>query len=117
METVGRTVLLVTGDAGVNDLRHGAVLACASNLNMENEERPFELRAWKPGNGTRSKALLSFPRQEAEEIDKDGNVRLTGSRAKVEGIAVAERKGDRVSLFVVYDGCNKVFYLPDVKLP
>jgi hypothetical protein len=116
MERVGRTVLLVTGDAGVNDLRNGTVPACGSNLNPEKASRPFELVAWRPRSGRRPKALLRFPPQEAEEVE-NGKIQVAASRAKVEGIAVAQRNGSRVSLFVVYDGSDKVFYLPDVKLP
>jgi hypothetical protein len=119
METIGDTILLVTGDAGVNDLEDDQVPQCGANLNKEDDGRPFELRAWKPrsGNLMESRVLFKFP--EKKDNRKNGKKEnSTGpGRAKVEGIAMADRKGNTVSLFVVYDGRNEVFYLPDVKLP
>ena len=113
METIGDTILLVTGDAGVNDLEADQVPQCGANLNKEDDGRPFQLRAWKPKNGDlmESKVLFEFP--DKKDNKKDGKK----GRAKVEGIAMADRIGNTVSLFVVYDGRDEVFYLPEVKLP
>jgi hypothetical protein len=122
METVGDLILLVTGDAGVNDLPlpRGTVAARGRklapqdwNINEENEKRPFQLRAWKPGDEEmHSRVLAVFPKKQAKKFDSHET-----SRAKVEGIAAASENGKDVALFVVYDGSDKVFYLPDVKLP
>ena len=117
METIGDTILLVTGDAGVNDLRDDQVPECGSNLNKEDDRRPFQLRAWKPKNGNEMvrRILFEFPEKKDNKDTRDGPQKR--SRAKVEGIALADRKGNDVSLFVVYDGRDEVFFLPDVKLP
>jgi hypothetical protein len=115
METIGDTILLVTGDAGVNELEDDQVPQCGANLNKEDDGRPFQLRAWKPKNGDAMEGKVLF-----ELPDKKDNRKTDGkkrSRAKVEGIAMADRKGNTVALFVVYDGRDEVFYLPEVKLP
>jgi hypothetical protein len=128
METVGDTILLVTGDAGVNELENGQVPQCGANINKESRERPFQLRAWKPKNGDlmESRVLFEFPEKNDNKKKKSKQGKSDkkakdnpeeSSRAKVEGVAMVDRKGNTVSLLVVYDGRDEVFYLPDVKLP
>lgn len=113
METVGDTVLIVTGDAGVNDLK-GETPTCGANLNKEDPARPFQLRAWKPRDGDflHPEVLAVFPERQESEFDP-----AKMSRAKVEGVCLASDSGATVSLFVVYDGSAQVFYLPDIALP
>ena len=111
METVGDTVVIVTGDAGVNDLKSGATLQCAENINREDPARPFELRAWKPGSGD---AMAPGPLVTFDSVvqkDFDGN----DARAKVEGIAADP--GRPGAFFVLHDGSDKVRYLTDTTLP
>jgi hypothetical protein len=111
METVGDTVVIVTGDAGVNDLKAGATMQCAANINKEDPARTFELRAWKPKNGDALApgSLIAF--DPVAEKDFDGN----DARAKVEG--VASDPGRPNAFFVLYDGSAKVRYLTDIVLP
>jgi hypothetical protein len=113
MATIGDTVLMVTGDAGVNDLED-EIPECGANLNMEDPARPFQLRAWKPKEGDRLKpeVLFVFPEREEQEFESTET-----SLAKVEGIALAGEAGATVSLFVVYDGSAHIFYLPEITLP
>jgi hypothetical protein len=113
METIGDKVLIVTGDAGVNDLPH-EVLGCTENINKEDPSRPFQLRVWKPdgGNQLESGVLAEFPPEDAEDPDPEDS-----GKAKVEGIALAAQAGNAVSLFVVYDGVSKAFRLDGIELP
>jgi hypothetical protein len=124
METVDDTVLLVTGDAGVNKLDKDAKRECSTFLNKEDSSRPFQLRAWRPGNGDEMEPsiLATFPSKWAQRAPnkkkgKKPAARKKRNHAKVEGIAVLSSTASKVSLLVVYDGSDKVFYLPDVKLP
>jgi hypothetical protein len=113
METVGDTVLIVTGDSGVNSIGQSETDPAEKNINLEDDDRPFLLRAWKPNDDhLHPKMLAVFPEKKGQKFGATKT-----SRAKVEGIAVAGRDGDTVSLFAVYDGNDKVFYLPDIKLP
>jgi hypothetical protein len=111
METVGDTVVIVTGDAGVNDLKDGVKPECGSNLNKEDPARPFELRAWKPNDGEAMAPgpLVTF--EQVVEKDFEGN----DNRAKIEGIAADPGRPN--AYFVLYDGSDKVRYLTDIALP
>lgn len=115
METVGDTVLLVTGDSGVNDAEQ-PIAGCPENINREDPSRPFRLRAWKPGADADAQLapgiLAEFPVKQAEDPDSTET-----SVAKVEGIALAGEDGGAVSLLVVYDGISEVFELDGVELP
>jgi len=111
METVDDSVVIVTGDAGVNDLKAGVTMECAANINKEDPARPFELRAWKPndGNVLAPRPLVTF--DQVTEKDFDGE----DVRAKVEGIA--SDPGRPNAFFVLYDGSAEVRYLTDITLP
>ena len=107
METVGSSVLLVTGDSGVGDLETGTTPQCGANINRAESKRPFELRLWTPGKGDRMKPRV---RHRFETIPASGKD-AAGEPAKVEGIARDPARDD--AFFVVYDGSPAVYYLVD----
>lgn len=112
METVGDSVVIITGDAGVNDLKAGVTMECAANINKEDpDNRPFELRAWKPKDGDvlAPASLVVFDAVMDKDFDGED------VRAKVEGIA--SDPGRPNAFFVLYDGSAEVRYLTDITLP
>lgn len=111
MEAVGSSVLVVTGDAGVGDLETGAAPQCGENINRADEDRPFQLRLWHPGDGDR---LERKPVHEFDRLDGDPATGSTGP-AKVEGIAKDPARDH--AYFVVFDGDPRIFHLVDKRLP
>jgi hypothetical protein len=108
MERVGDAIVLITGDAGVNDLDPEIAPECEANLNKENKNRPFELRVWKPAAGDAFQPEPRVTFAHLDELDKDGKK----NRAKLE--AIAADPGRDGAFFVIHDGSDVVRYLKDV---
>ncbi|MBS3648432.1 DUF3616 domain-containing protein [Pseudaminobacter sp. 19-2017] len=108
METVGDAVLVVTGDAGVSDLKDDS--ACATNLYKEDPARPFELRVWRPAKGDFFETEPRITFATVTEMDADNEL----SPAKLEGIAADPARPG--AFFILYDGSDKVRYLEGLKL-
>ncbi len=114
METVGDAVLVVTGDAGVNDLPKkkpsDPPRTCDSNLNKEHPDRPFQLRLLK---SKESDAFATEPLMTFEPV-KEKDFKKKPIVAKLEAIAADPARPD--GLFVIYDGSDTVQYLTGVTL-
>lgn len=111
METSGDSAVVITGDAGVSDLRDDATPECGSNTNKENPSRPFQLRIWKPASGD------AFEAQPVVTFDPvmENNFDDEPSLAKLEAIAADPARPG--AFFILYDGSDKVRYLDGVTLP
>ena len=113
METIGDTVLMVTGDAGVNDLE-GRDPRMRSQSQQGRPGRPFQLRAWKPkeGDHLRPEVLFVFPEREEQEFDIDRN--LPAPRSKASPWRESRAPPSRFSSSMT---AATFFYLPEITLP
>lgn len=110
METVGNSVVAITGDAGVSDLKDGAQPECGANLNKEDPDRPFQLRLWKPASGDAFEVepLITFDKVEGENFEGERSV------AKLEAIAADPARPG--AFFILYDGSDTVRYVTGVEV-
>jgi hypothetical protein len=108
METVGNSVVAITGDAGVSDLKDGAQPECGANLNKEDPDRPFQLRLWKPASGDAFEVepLITFDKVEGENFEGERSV------AKLEAIAADPARPG--AFFILYDGSDTVRYVTGI---
>jgi hypothetical protein len=117
METVGQSVVVVTGDGGVSDIKDddGNPIApgCGAGdyENKEDLSRPFELRVWKPEKGDAFEAAPRIEFPEVKEPDFEGKKEV----AKLEAIAADPARPG--AFFILYDGSDKVRYLTGVDIP
>lgn len=110
METVGDSVVMITGDAGTSDLEDGAMPHCGRNLNREDPTRAFRLQVWTPDAGDELEdASLALPDVFDEDIDDERVL------AKAEGLGADP--GRAGGFFVVYDGSDVVRYVESFGVP
>jgi hypothetical protein len=116
LETVGDSVVVITGDAGTSDLedKKGKEIKpeCGKNRYKEDPDRPFQMRVWKPGRGADAFEpcpVITFRKLKVKE-GPDGKVAL----AKLEAIAADPARAG--AFFVLYDGSPTVYYLTGINV-
>ncbi|MFI0845016.1 hypothetical protein [Mesorhizobium sp. IMUNJ 23232] len=114
METVGDSLVIVTGDAGVNDLKPKKAdddeRTCDTNVNKEDPTRRFQLRMWNPAKGDALDPGVLWDFDPVKDKDVEGNE----VAAKLEAVAADPARSG--AFFLLFDSSATVRYLSGVEL-